>query len=234
MTAMAIAEPLFDRGDWWDEGARAFASLRSVTTFRLELLQQWLPHGFAGRTVVDLGCGGGLLSVPLARAGAHVLGLDLAGKALRAAKAQQRERLQTAMADLAALPLADGSADVVLLADVLEHVDDPAAVVAAAAKVLRPGGALFVNTIHRTLRSRLFAITLGEGLGFIPRGTHQWRLFVRPDELDAMARAAGLVRVQRAGEAPRLLATLRAGAVVLRPSKSLAVGYAALFQKIHR
>lgn len=231
---MATAEPLFDRADWWDEGARAFASLRSVTTFRLELLRQWMPQGFAGRTVVDLGCGGGLLAVPLAREGAHVIGLDLAAKALRAARAQQPERLLAAQADLAALPLAERSADVVLLADVLEHVDDPAAVVAQAAKVLRPGGALFVNTIHRTLRSRLFAITLGEGLGFIPRGTHQWRQFVRPDELDAMARAAGLVRVQRAGEAPRLLATLRAGAVVLRPSKSLAVGYAALFQKIHR
>ena len=195
---MATAEPLFDRADWWDEGARAFASLRSVTTFRLKLLRQWLPQGFAGRTVVDLGCGGGLLAVPLARAGAHVVGLDLAPKALRAAAAQQSERLLAAQADLAELPLAERSADLVLLADVLEHVDDPAAVVAAAAKVLRPGGALFVNTIHRTLRSRLFAITLGEGLGFIPRGTHQWRLFVRPDELDAMARAAGLVRVQRA------------------------------------
>lgn len=231
---MATAEPLFDRADWWDEGARAFASLRSVTTFRLELLRQWLPQGFAGRTVVDLGCGGGLLAVPLAREGAHVVGLDLAAKALRAAAAQQTERLLAAQADLQELPLAERSADVVLLADVLEHVDDPAAVVAQAARVLRPGGALFVNTIHRTLRSRVFAITLGEGLGFIPRGTHQWRKFVRPDELDAMARAAGLVRVQRAGEAPRLLATLRAGAVVLRPSKSLAVGYAALFQKIHR
>ena len=231
---MATAEPLFDRGDWWDEGARAFASLRSVTTFRLELLRRWLPQGFAGRTVVDLGCGGGLLAVPLAREGAHVVGLDLAAKALRAARAQQPERLLAAQADLQELPLAERSADVVLLADVLEHVDDPAAVVAQAARVLRPGGALFVNTIHRTLRSRLFAITLGEGLGFIPRGTHQWRKFVRPDELDTMARTAGLVRVRRAGEAPRLWATLRAGAVVLRPSKSLAVGYAALFQKVHR
>lgn len=231
---MATAEPLFDRADWWDEGARAFASLRSVTTFRLELLRQWMPQGFAGRTVVDLGCGGGLLAVPLAREGAHVVGLDLAAKALRAAVAQQPERLLAAQADLQQLPLAERSADVVLLADVLEHVDDPAAVIAQAARVLRPGGALFVNTIHRTLRSRVFAITLGEGLGFIPRGTHQWRKFVRPDELDTMARAAGLVRVQRAGEAPRLLATLKAGAVVLRPSKSLAVGYAALFQKVHR
>ena len=231
---MATAEPLFDRADWWDEGARAFASLRSVTTFRLELLRQWLPQGFAGRTVVDLGCGGGLLAVPLARAGAHVVGLDLAPKALRAAAAQQSERLLAAQADLAELPLAERSADLVLLADVLEHVDDPAAVVAQAARVLRPGGALFVNTIHRTLRSRVFAITLGEGLGFIPRGTHQWRKFVRPDELDAMAGTVGLQRVQRAGEAPRLLATLKAGAVVLRPSKSLAVGYAALFQKVHR
>lgn len=228
------AEPLFDRAGWWEPCDRAFASLRAVSAFRLDLLRQWLGDDWRGRAVVDLGCGGGLLAVPLAREGAHVVGLDLAPKALRAAAAQQSERLLAAQADLAELPLAERSADVVLLADVLEHVDDPAAVVAQAARVLRPGGALFVNTIHRTLRSRVFAITLGEGLGFIPRGTHQWRKFVRPDELDAMARTAGLQRVQRAGEAPRLLATLKAGAVVLRASKSLAVGYAVLFQKVNR
>ena len=230
----SIAEPLFDRGDWWDEGSREFASLRSVTKFRLELLQQWLPNGFAGRTVVDLGCGGGLLAVPLARAGARVLGIDLATRALCAATAQQCSGLQALQGDLGAVPIADRCADLVLLADVIEHVDDPARVMAEAARILRPGGALFVNTIHRTLRSRLFAITLGEGLGFIPRGTHQWHKFVRPDELDRMAAMAGCARVRRSGEAPRLWATLRQRAVVLRPSRSLAVGYAALYQKTNR
>lgn len=227
------ANELFDRDDWWDRSSRAFASLHAVSAFRLELLATWFPGGLAGRTVVDLGCGGGLLGVPLARAGARVLGVDRAGAALRAAL-RQDSGMQPLQADLTELPLADGSADVVLLADVLEHVERPRELVAAAAQLLAPGGALFVNTISRTWQSRLFAITLGEGLGYVPRGTHEWRLFVRPEELDAMAAAAGCVRVQRCGEAPRLLATVRTGAVQLRPSRSLAVGYAALFQKVQR
>lgn len=232
-TTAPDANELFDRDDWWDGSSRAFASLHAVSAFRLELLATWFPGGFAGRTVVDLGCGGGLLGVPLARAGARVLGVDRAGAALRAAL-RQGSGMQPVQADLAAVPLEPGSADVVLLADVLEHVERPAELVAAAAALLAPGGTLFVNTISRTWRSRLFAITLGEGLGYVPRGTHEWRLFVRPEELDAMAAAAGCLRVQRCGEAPRLLATVRTGAVQLRPSRSLAVGYAALFQKVQR
>ena len=99
------AEPLFDRAGWWEPCDRAFASLRAVSAFRLDLLRQWLGDDWRGRAVVDLGCGGGLLAVPLAREGAHVVGLDLAPKALRAAAAQQSERLLAAQADLAELPL---------------------------------------------------------------------------------------------------------------------------------
>lgn len=227
-------QALFDRSGWWDEDCRAFASLRALSSFRSALLARWLGDALREAVVIDLGCGGGLLSVPLARAGARVLGVDLATQALGAARQQGGERLLAVRGDLEAAPVGDGVADVVLLADVLEHVADPAAAVGEAVRLLRRGGHLFVNTINRTLRSRLFAITLGEGLGYVPRGTHEWRLFVRPDELDAMAAAAGCVRVQRCGEAPRLLATVRTGAVQLRPSRSLAVGYAALFQKVQR
>ena len=226
----SVAEPLFDRGGWWDPACREFASLRAVTEYRLQLLRRWLP-GLAGMRTVDLGCGGGLLAVPLAEAGAAVLGVDVARAALRAARERGASRLLPIAADLHAVPVRSACADLVLLADVVEHVAAPAVAIAEAARLLRPGGHLFVNTINRTLRSRVFAIWLGEGLGFVPRGTHRWELFVRPDELDAMARAAGLQRVQRDGEAPRLWATLRSGAVALRSSRSLAVGYAALYQK---
>ncbi|MEO6595914.1 MAG: bifunctional 2-polyprenyl-6-hydroxyphenol methylase/3-demethylubiquinol 3-O-methyltransferase UbiG [Planctomycetota bacterium] len=232
----SIGAPLFDHDGWWDADCRAFASLRTVSAFRLALLQRWLPGNWRGRTVVDLGCGGGLLAVPLAEAGARVLGVDLARRALAVARARRAADGQPLsflplLADIVCAPIGAARADVVLLADVLEHVREPAAVVAAAARLVRIGGHLFVNTIHRTLRSRLFAITLGEGLGFIPRGTHEWRHFVRPDELDAMAAQVGLVRTLRTGEAPRLWRTLRAGHVELRESNSLAVGYAALYQK---
>jgi 2-polyprenyl-6-hydroxyphenyl methylase/3-demethylubiquinone-9 3-methyltransferase len=119
----------------------------------------------------------------------------------------------------------------VLLADVVEHVDAPAHAVAGAARLLRPGGRLFVNTIARTRRSRWLAIALAEGLGYVPRGTHQHERFVQPAELGAMAAAAGLREVARCGEAPRLWATVRTGAVQLRASASMAVGYAMLFAK---
>lgn len=225
------ADPLYDCAGWWDPADRSFASLRAVSAFRLALLDDWLGADWRERVVVDLGCGGGLLAVPLARRGARVLGVDVARTALQAARRQSAPTLIVAMGDVCAPPVGDASADVVLLADVVEHLPEPAAAVAAAARLLRPGGRLFVNTIARTLRSRLFAIWLAEGLGYVPRGTHRHDWFVRPDELVRMATSAGLREVARVGEAPRLLATVRTGAVQLRPSPSMAVGYAMLFAK---
>jgi 2-polyprenyl-6-hydroxyphenyl methylase/3-demethylubiquinone-9 3-methyltransferase len=181
--------------------------------------------------VVDLGCGGGLFAAPLAEAGARVVGVDLGHCALRECRAHAGSGLQAVVGDVQNAPIADGCADLVLLADVLEHVPSPQAAVASAARLLRPGGALFVNTIARTRRSRWLAIGLAEGLGYVPRGTHRWADFVQPTELDAMASAAGLVREQRVGEQPMLLRTLRTGAIQLRESRSLAVGYAALYRR---
>jgi 2-polyprenyl-6-hydroxyphenyl methylase/3-demethylubiquinone-9 3-methyltransferase len=195
----------------------------------LQLLQNWLGAWLQERPriVVDLGCGGGLMAVPLARTGARVLGVDLSLQALHEAQHQQAASASFACGDLAALPVKARSADLVLLCDVLEHVADPSAVLHAAAALLRPGGRLFVNTINRTLRARLLAVTLGEGLGLIPRGTHDPRRFVRPAELEAAALAAGL-RVHRwFGERPALLASLRRGVVCVREGASLAVGYGA-------
>lgn len=225
------AEELFDRTGWWSPDCRAFRSLRATSEFRLGLLRRWLPGEWSPRVVIDLGCGGGLLALPLAESGARVIGVDVAATALREAAARRQPRFCAVAGDLRLAPVATGRADLVLLADVLEHVDDPDVAVATAATLLRPGGHLFVNTIHRTRRSRLLAITLGEGLGLIPRGTHRWEMFVTPGELDAMAGRAGLQRVRRTGEAPRIWRTLRSGAIALRESASLAVSYAALYRK---
>lgn len=222
---------LFDRSGWWNEACDEFRSLRAVSAFRYELLGRWLPRGFTGLSVVDLGCGGGLLAVPMAAAGARVLGVDLGQAAVRDGVRRAARGFCGVVGDLDHPPIAAGTADLVLLADVLEHVKAPAASVAAAASLLAPGGLLFVNTISRTWRSRLLAITLAEGLGFVPKGTHRWRDFVRPEELDDMAAANGLVCTHRAGESPRLLATLRAGAIELRESRDLSVGYAALYRR---
>ena len=234
--SVATADALFDRDGWWDPTCREFESLRRVSAFRLQLIEQWLGASFEGRVVVDLGCGGGLLSVPLAHRGARVLGLDIAPLALRSAQSAAGQdapagHFQAVVGSMQASPVCDAQAEVVLLADVLEHVDEPAAAVAEAARLLRPGGHLFVNTIDRSIRSRLFAIWLGEGLGFVPKGTHQWRMFIRPAELKAMAQRVGLRQVRLTGEAPKLLATVRHRAVVLRESSSTPVGYAALFIK---
>lgn len=230
MTA-AVPSPLFDCDGWWDEDCRAFASLRALSAFRLRLLQTWLGASLRSATIVDLGCGGGLLAVPLADEGAQVIGIDLGARALAAARARGGPRLLAVRADLAAPPVGSGIADVVLLADVLEHVQEPAAAVREAVRLLRRGGHLFVNTINRTLRSWLLAIVLAEGLGFVPRGTHRWRDFIGPGELHAMAAAAGCVQERCIGERPCLLATLRRGHVVVRGARSLAVGYAALYRK---
>lgn len=228
----ATVPQLFDRDGWWDERCAAFRSLRAVTAFRLQLLERWFPNGFAGLRVVDLGCGGGLLTVPLAAAGARVLGVDLGERALRDGARRGAAGAQFAVGDLLRPPVAAGGADLVLLADVLEHVGDPAAAVAVAARLLREGGHLFVNTIARTWRSRLLAIVLAEGLGFVPRGTHRWSAFVQPDELDDSAARVGLERQERIGERALVWRSLRQRAVVLEPAAGLHVGYAALYRRV--
>ncbi|MCA8943844.1 MAG: methyltransferase domain-containing protein, partial [Planctomycetes bacterium] len=122
---------LYDRnGDgWWDPKDRAFASLRHVNALRLEILDAWMGSGndLTDVFVVDLGCGGGLLSVPLAERGAGVVGIDRSEVSLATARDHAPAEADFLHADLCAVPLADAAADVVLLADVLEHVDDPAA-----------------------------------------------------------------------------------------------------------
>lgn len=216
---------------WWDPDDTTFASLRAINTHRLRWLRAALGASLATARVADLGCGGGLLSVPLAAGGARVVGVDLSRASLAAAAARGMPSACFVRADLRACPLAAGSFDLVLLADILEHLEDWPAAIASAARLLRRGGHLYVNTINRTWRARCLAVTLAEGLGYVPRGTHDPSLFVRPDALVAEAALCGFHSARLQGEAPATLRTLRTGAIHLRPSRSLAVAYAALFVK---
>lgn len=220
--------------EWWDPSSPAFRSLRATKEHHLDFLARTLPEQPEPRTIVDLGCGGGLLSVPFARANDRLIGVDVSpGSVASAQGAAKRARVAArfALGDARRAPLATGCADVVLLSDVLEHVVDPRALFIEAARLVRPGGHLFTNTINRTRRARLLAVTVAEGLGLVPSGTHDPELFVEPALLDEVAASHGLERVAIEGEAPRLARTIRTWTVHLRASRSLAVSYCALFRR---
>jgi 2-polyprenyl-6-hydroxyphenyl methylase/3-demethylubiquinone-9 3-methyltransferase len=219
----------------FDASAAAFWDLRGE--FRpLHLLNpvrvQFIAErtALAGSRVLDVGCGGGLLAEALARAGARVTGIDLAPAMIEVARLHAAEsalavdyRLSSAEAVAAAEP---AGFDVVTCMEMLEHVPAPAAMTATLAQLLRPGGALFVSTINRNLRSFLLAIVGAEYvLNLIPRGTHEYERLIRPAELARWARAAGL--------------TLSAmGGIELNPftervalSRNVTVNYLAHFQR---
>lgn len=214
---------------WWDREHSAFRSLHSVNDFRVALLDEWLAGELAGAHAVDLGCGGGLLCAALRERGARVLGLDLSLASLRSARAQLGGAF--VRADLCRVPLREGIADIVLLADVVEHVRDPAVALAQAARLLRPGGACYVSTINRTAKARWLAVHVAEGVGLIPRGTHDAELFVSPAELEHGALAAGLTLERVQGERVRVWPTLRRRAIVLERGADLSVAYSALLRK---
>jgi len=158
----------------------------------------------AGRRVVDVGCGGGLLTESLARAGAEVTGIDLAPGMIEVARLHGTESgLAIDYRIASAEELAQESAGrfaVVTCMEMLEHVPDPGAMVATLARLLSPGGSLFVSTINRNLKSFLLAIVGAEYvLGVIPRGTHEYERLIVPSELARWARAAGLTLAELAG-----------------------------------
>lgn len=215
--------------EWWDPTSRAFRSLHSVNALREALLAGWLGDRLRGARTVDLGCGGGVLARGLARRGARIVGIDRSPKSLLAAA--EHVAGSFLVGDLRAVPLRTGVADVAILADVLEHVEEPRRAVAEAARVLKPGGMLYVNTINRTRRARWLAVHLAEGLGLVPRGTHDPALFVTPAELRHYGEQHGLQLLRIQGEPVRLLRTLRRWTIELAPGDDVSVSYSALFSR---
>jgi 2-polyprenyl-6-hydroxyphenyl methylase/3-demethylubiquinone-9 3-methyltransferase len=179
---------------WWDPQSE-FRPLHEINPLRLEWIAQLAP--LAGRDVLDVGCGGGILAEAMARRGARVTGIDLGEKALKVAQLHLLEsrlpvRYELASAEDYAARHA-GALDVVTCMELLEHVPDPASTVAACARLLKPGGRAFFSTINRNPKSYLFAVIGAEYvLRLLPRGTHDYARFVRPSELAQWCRAAGL------------------------------------------
>jgi 2-polyprenyl-6-hydroxyphenyl methylase / 3-demethylubiquinone-9 3-methyltransferase len=170
---------------------------------RLEWIQAQAP--LAGKRVLDVGCGGGILADSMARRGAQVLGIDLAAKALKVAQlhALEAQTANVEYREISAEALAGeqpASFDAVTCMEMLEHVPDPASVVQACSTLVKPGGWVFFSTINRNPKSFMFAIVGAEYLlNMLPRGTHDYLKFIRPSELAAHCRAAGLEVAQACG-----------------------------------
>jgi len=187
---------------WWDPNGE-MAPLHVINPVRARYIET-SAGTLRGRTAVDIGCGGGLLSEALAARGASVTGIDLAEDVLEAARAHLKvSKLKVDYRAVPAETLADekpGAFDLVTCLEMLEHVPDPAAVVAACAKLAKPGAPVVFSTINRNPKAYALAIVAAEYvLGLLPRGTHDYAKLIRPSELDRWARAAGLEVVEIRG-----------------------------------
>jgi 2-polyprenyl-6-hydroxyphenyl methylase / 3-demethylubiquinone-9 3-methyltransferase len=195
--------------DWWDPKG-ASAMLHRLNPVRLGYIRDQIDrhfgsepitrHPLAGRRALDMGCGAGLLCEPLARLGATVTGIDAAPENIAAAQLHAASvglTVDYRSGDTSAV--AGERFDLVTSLEVIEHVSDPAAFVAGLAGALAEGGLMILSTPNRTRLSRLTMITVGEGLGQIPRGTHDWDKFIAPDELSALLAEAGLKVIDTTG-----------------------------------
>jgi len=187
---------------WWDPEGE-LAALHAINPLRLDWIDRQRP--LAGSSVLDVGCGGGILAEAMARKGAQVLGIDLAEKSLKIAQLHALESgtanvtyLKSDAETLAAERA--GQFDLVTCMEVLEHVPDPASVVAACARLVKPGGTVCFATLHRNPKSFLLAVVAAEYLlHLVPRGTHQYARMLRPSELARFGRDAGLALTASSG-----------------------------------
>jgi len=179
---------------WWDPNSE-FKPLHDINPLRLDYIDSLAK--LRGKRVLDVGCGGGLLSEAMARRGAEVIGIDMGKAPLNVARLHRLEsNLEIDYRQATPEQLAEeepGGFDIVTCLEMLEHVPDPAAVIASCARLIRDDGRVFLSTINRNPKAYLFAVLGGEYLlKLLPRGTHEYGKFIRPSEMEAWARHAGL------------------------------------------
>ena len=179
---------------WWDKNSE-FKPLHEINPLRLNYIEQLV--GLQGKRVLDVGCGGGILSESMHFKGADVTGIDLGEKALNVAKLHQLEsgaKVSYQLISVEALAEKQpASFDVVTCMEMLEHVPYPSAIVAACAKLVKPGGSVFFSTINRNPKAYLFAVIGAEYvLNMLPKGTHDYAKFIKPSELSTWVRDAHL------------------------------------------
>ncbi len=179
---------------WWDKNAE-FKPLHEINPLRLKYIDK--QAHIKGKTVLDVGCGGGILSESMAEMGATVTGIDLAEDALEVAKLHLLEgNIEVDYQKMSAEALAEKSPaqyDVITCMEMLEHVPDPASIIRACAKLVKPNGYVFFSTLNRNPKAYLFAIVGAEYiLNMLPKGTHNYDKLIRPSELTAWTRQAGL------------------------------------------
>ena len=180
---------------WWDRSSE-FRPLHDINPLRANYIDQHSP--VAGKRLVDVGCGGGILAEAMAQRGATVTGIDMGEAPLSVAKLHQLESgVEVDYRQSTAEQLAEqepGAFDIVCCLEMLEHVPDPASVIAACAELAQPGGSLYFSTINRNPKAFLFAVVGAEHiLQLLPAGTHEYDKFIKPSELASWIRAAGLV-----------------------------------------
>jgi 2-polyprenyl-6-hydroxyphenyl methylase/3-demethylubiquinone-9 3-methyltransferase len=178
---------------WWDPNG-ALKTLHDINPLRLKYVNE--KASLKDKMVLDIGCGGGLLTEAMAKLQAHVTGIDMSEEALNVAKLHQHESgLKIEYILTPAEKLAEerpAQFDIVTCMEMLEHVPDPLAIIEACAQLVKPGGHVFISTLNRNLKSYVFAILGAEYIAkILPKGTHDYAKFIRPSELDAWARKAG-------------------------------------------
>ncbi|CAN5400707.1 bifunctional 2-polyprenyl-6-hydroxyphenol methylase/3-demethylubiquinol 3-O-methyltransferase UbiG [soil metagenome] len=224
LRGMSIAQPLssidpaevekFSKmaAEWWNPRGK-FGVLHVFNPVRLAYIKEQVTARFArdpfdarpfmGLRILDIGCGGGLLTEPMARLGADIVGVDPSERNIKTASvhaAEQEISIDYRVATAEDLAAAGETFDVILNMEVIEHVADPKAFTATCAGLLKPGGLMFVATLNRTLKSFGLAIIGAEYiLGWLPKGTHQWEKFIAPGELEDWLAAAGLETCDRSG-----------------------------------
>jgi 2-polyprenyl-6-hydroxyphenyl methylase/3-demethylubiquinone-9 3-methyltransferase len=212
---------------WWDPNSE-FKPLHDINPLRLDYIDRLAP--LTGKRVIDVGCGGGLLSEGMATRGAQVTGIDMGKAPLSVAQLHQHESgleidYQQATAEQMAATHA-GQFDTVTCLEMLEHVPDPAAAIRACAQLVSDDGHVFLSTINRNPKAYLFAVIGAEYLlQLLPKGTHDYARFIRPSEMEAWARAAGLQLVDLSGMSYNPLTK------EYRLGQDVSVNYLACFRK---